>query len=294
MRLVEDIVTKTLIEKGWSSDKKYKVELKDGRAFLLRVSAFDQFERKKSEFDLMTQVASLGVTMCVPVEFGVIEEGVYSLQGWIDGVDLESKTRFLTDEEQYNYGLDAGQILKNIHSIPSPEGIESWDSYFNRKIDRKIKLYEECPLKYDNGQIFIDYIASHRHLLKDRPRTYQHGDYHLGNMMIGVDKRLYIIDFNRCDFGDPWEEFNRIVWCAQSSPCFASGMVNGYFDNDVPPEFWLLLALYICSNTLSSLPWAIPFGQSEIDVMINQAENILSWYNNMNDVIPRWYKGIFS
>ena len=30
-------------------------------------------------------------------------------------------------------------------------------------------------------------------------------------MMIGNDKQLYIIDFNRNDFGDPWEEFNRIV-----------------------------------------------------------------------------------
>ena len=52
--------------------------------------------------------------------------------------------------------------------------------------------------------------------------------------MIGNDKQLYIIDFNRNDFGYPWEEFNRIVWCAQATPLFATGMVNGYFDNDVP------------------------------------------------------------
>ena len=61
-----------------------------------------------------------------------------------------------------------------------------------------------------------------------------------------------------------WEEFNRIVWCAQAAPAFASGMVDGYFDGDVPMEFWKLLALYICSNTLSSLPWAIPFGEGEV------------------------------
>jgi hypothetical protein len=40
-------------------------------------------------------------------------------------------------------------------------------------------------------------------------------------MMIGRDRQLYIIDFNRSDFGDPWEEFNRIVWCAQAAPVFA-------------------------------------------------------------------------
>ena len=40
-------------------------------------------------------------------------------------------------------------------------------------------------------------------------------------------------------------------------------------------EFWELLALYISSNSLSSLPWAIPFGQEEIDVMTKQAADIL-------------------
>ena len=107
--------------------------------------------------------------------------------------------------------------------------------------------------------------------------------------MVGTDRRLYIIDFNRNDYGDPWEEFNRIVWCAQKAPVFASGMVNGYFENDVPLEFFKLLALYISSNTLSSLYWAIPFGQSEVETMLKQADEILSWYNNMRDVIPTWY-----
>lgn len=107
--------------------------------------------------------------------------------------------------------------------------------------------------------------------------------------MIDKEKKLNIIDFNRNDFGDPWEEFNRIVWGAQVSPLFASGMVNGYFDGNVPLLFWKLLALYISSNTLSSLPWAIPFGQSQIETMQKQAEEILQWYNNMNDVVPSWY-----
>ena len=126
-------------------------------------------------------------------------------------------------------------------------------------------------------------------MLKNRPQVYQHGDYHIGNMMMGRNGRLYIIDFNRNDYGDPWEEFNRIVWCAQRSPLFASGMVNGYFDGEVPLDFWKLLALYISSNTLSSVYWAIPFGQDEVDKMLKQAREVLEWYDNMRSVIPGWY-----
>ena len=109
--------------------------------------------------------------------------------------------------------------------------------------DRKIRMYRDCPIQYENGEAFQEYIAANRHLLKNRPHCWQHGDYHIGNMMLDRNGKLQIIDFDRSDFGDPWEEFNRIVWCAQKSPLFASGMVNGYFDGSVPMEFWRLLAL---------------------------------------------------
>ena len=101
--------------------------------------------------------------------------------------------------------------------------------------------------------------------------------------------RLVVIDFDRFDFGDPWEEFNRIVWCAQASPRFAAGMVDGYFDGRVPEEFWRLLALYIVGNQLSSVAWAIPYGREQVDVMLRQARDVLDWYDGMRRIVPRWY-----
>ena len=287
-----EFISKEPIHKGWSGDKKYCVTTAGGTKFLLRISPAEQYQRKKSEFDHMRQVASLGVPMCRPLEFGTCEEGVYSVQSWIDGTDAEDMVPSLSETEQYAYGVESGKLLKKIHQIPAPDGTEDWELYFNRKADRKIAMYENCPIKYEKGQAFIDFINAHRHLLKGRPRTYQHGDYHIGNMMIGRDQQLYIIDFNRNDYGDPWEEFNRIVWCAQAAPTFATGRVNGYFENAVPIEFWQLLALYISSNTLSSVPWAIPFGEEQIQVMVRQAEDVLRWYDDMRNPIPAWYQGV--
>lgn len=149
-------------------------------------------------------------------------------------------------------------------------------------------MYNECSIKFEGAENIIAYIESNRHLLANRPQSFQHGDYHTGNMMIENDK-IVIIDFDRYDFGDPWEEFNRIVWCVQTSPIFASGIINGYFDNEVPLEFWKLLALYISSNMLSSISWAIPFGESEVNIILNQAKDVLSWYSNMQNAIPTWY-----
>lgn len=293
-------VTKEPINKGWSNDKKYCVTDESGTRYLLRISDITQYEAKQSEFNMMKKVASLGTPMCSPIEFGTCEEGVYSIQSWIDGVDAEETVPTLSDTEQYVYGLEAGRILRKIHSIPSPEAnangakVEDWEVRFNRKIDTKIKGYTECPIKCEGGEVLIKYIKENRHLLKGRPQVYQHGDYHIGNMMIDTKGQLHIIDFNRNDYGDPWEEFNRIVWCGQKSPLFASGMVNGYFDGEVPMEFWKLLALYISSNTLSSVYWAVPYGQNEINAMLNQAKDVLSWYDNMRNPIPTWYfKGYY-
>ncbi len=288
--LLEEIVSKTPIEKGWSGDQKYCAVTADGRKYLLRISSVDRLERKRREFEKMQEVAQLGIPMCLPLEFGTCEEGVYAIQSWIDGADAEEAVATMDAATQYRYGVDAGWILRKIHTIPAPADAPDWETRFQAKIDRKIAMYEACPLKYERGaDAFLTYIARNRHLLKDRPQSYQHGDYHIGNMMINQDGVLTVIDFDRDDFGDPWEEFNRIVWCAQTAPAFASGMVDGYFDGEVPLEFWKLLALYISSNTLSSLPWAIPFGEKEIRVMQNQAKQILQWYDGMTRVVPNWY-----
>lgn len=291
MGIYENIVSRTPIEKGWSGDKKFCAVTKNGESYLLRISPPDRLERKRREYENMRKVASLEIHMCLPMEFGTCAEGAYSIQSWIDGTDAERAIMSMNTAEQYRYGWDAGQILAKIHTVPAPADIPDWEDRFNAKIDRKIAMYENCGLKYEQGgEAFLTYIAQNRYLLNGRPQSYQHGDYHIGNMMIDRNGTLTVIDFDRDDYGDPWEEFNRIVWCAQAAPAFACGMVDGYFDRNVPIEFWKLLALYICSNTLSSLPWAIPFGEGEIQVMRKQAAQVLQWYNGMRSVIPGWYQ----
>ena len=293
MGIYQNIINKTPIDKGWSGDQKYCAITSDGQKYLLRISSIDRLERKRREYEKMSEVAQIGIPMCLPVEFGICEEGAYSIQSWVDGDDAEGLIMSMDSAAQYRYGLDAGRILAKIHTIPAPADAPDWQTRFNAKIDRKIAMYEACELKYESGgEAFLQYIAENRHLLHNRPQSYQHGDYHIGNMMIDRNGVLTIIDFDRDDFGDPWEEFNRIVWCAQAAPAFASGMVDGYFNGDIPMEFWELLTLYICSNTLSSLPWAIPFGDKEIQVMRQQATQVLQWYDGMHQVVPTWYQTV--
>lgn len=287
--LYERIVSREPVEKGWSGEKKYMAVTDDGERFLLRISSLERNERVERCFLNMKKVGVMSVSMCQALEWGICEEGVYFLQSWIEGQDAEEIIPSLSPEAQYSYGLSAGRDLRKLHSVPAPSDVEPWKLRFGNKIDRKLRMYEDSPLKYDNDRCILDYIAKNRELIASRPQTYQHGDHHIGNMMISRTGELFLVDFEKEDYGDPWEEFNRIVWSAQAAPYFASGIVDGYFEGDVPELFWRILALYICVNTVGSLPWAIPFGEREIRVMREQQKEILRWYDNMECTVPKWY-----
>jgi aminoglycoside phosphotransferase (APT) family kinase protein len=288
----EDFIKIEPINKGWSNDKKYYIETVNAEKLLLRISDISEYDKKKAEFEAVKLVEKQGIPMTQPIEFGVCNDGksTYSLLSWAEGEDAEAAIPKLSQKEQYELGIKAGELLKKIHSIPAPEGQEPWGQRFNKKVDYKIEKYKECDLKFFGDKKVLNYIEQNRHLLENRPQCFQHGDYHLGNMVVGSNGKLSVIDFNRFDYGDPWEEFNRIVWCAENSKYFATGRINGYFANDVPEEFFRLLALYISSNTLSSIYWAIPFGQGEVNTMMKQANNVLYWYEDMTNFVPKWYK----
>ncbi len=281
---------KILIDRGWSGDTKYRAVDAAGKHYFLRISKPAALPRHEAICAAMQKLDAMGVPLCTPVEVGLCEEGAYTLQNWVEGCDARDMLPTLSRQAQYRYGWEAGKYLTVIHSLPAPEDAIPWAQRFGRKTDRKIALYENCPLHYEKGELFLAYARENRHLLTDRPQTFQHGDYHSGNMMFDENGRLIIIDFDKADHGDPWEEFNRIVWCVADAPAFAAGMVDGYFAGDPPEEFWRLLAFYITSNTLSSLPWAIPFGEKEIETMRAQARDVLSWYDDFTRVIPRWYE----
>jgi len=276
------------VTKGWSEDKKYCVTKADGTRYLLRISPTEQYETRKALYEILERVAALGVPMCRPVKFGTCKDGVYILESWIDGEDAKQALPMLPETEQYIFGLKSGEILRKIHSLPAPDTQEEWATRFNRKTNNKIQKYCECGLRFAGDDRVIEYIEYNRYLLENRPQNFQHGDYHIGNMMLEKGE-LRIIDFERFDFGDPWEEFNRIVWSAAASPYFATGQLREYFSGEPPIEFFRLLAFYIASNTLSSIYWAIPFGQGEIDTMMQQSQDVLAWFDNMQNPVPTWY-----
>ena len=284
-----DKYPKDLISKGYSEEVKYKVMA--DKKYFLKISP--QSFTKKKELELK-YISSLEKEVKFPklIEVRYESDSIHSLYEWIDGVDFREYVTQLTNKELYQYGIQAGEFLKKIHSISIEEYSDNWEEYYVQKSMKKIDSFKMANIYFPEIETFIDYIQSHQSLLKYRPISLCHGDYHVGNMMIELEtKKLVIIDFGSLEIGDPMEEFNRMIWNAQISEEFATGLINGYFNRKIiPDEFWKLMAYYMACDVVGSIPWAVNYGNDQLTIMLERAKIVLDWFDNFERVIPKFYK----
>ena len=282
------------INKGMSSDKKYFVTAKNGEHFLLRLAEYGEFDRKKAEYELIRKLSQLNIPMPAAIDFGVCNKNanVYTLLSWIDGEEAEITIPKLSKEKQYELGKESGTILRKIHSLNSPQNISDWETRYFSTMDERLAAFRSEGIKFAGNEIILDYIDTNRHLLQNRPQCYHHGDYHMGNLILSKSGQLFVIDWHTVDFenyGDPWYEFNRI---GIEYPTFASGQIDGYFDNNVPEEFWKLLAFYLSASAITSIVWSKYFAPERLTSILELNQNVLKWFNNMTNTKPTWYTPI--
>ncbi|HFI0100141.1 TPA: aminoglycoside phosphotransferase family protein [Streptococcus suis] len=288
--MVVKILSRQPLTKGWSTDQKYKVQLEDGRFGLLRIAERPAYEAKRLEFQLVENLFGLSLPVAEPLRFWADDLSVYTLYEWVEGQDMNEVASDLPDSVLYELGCQAGKFLRALHGLPIDQSLRDWNSFYQAKIDCKLAAYQAASHSYPNGQAMINFVQANRHLLEGRPIAYHHGDFHTGNFLLGRDGKLKILDFDRYDIGDPWEEFNRLIFTADLSPAFARGQVDAYFDGAIPGEFWRLMALYVTVNSLGALSWAEQIDSEQIPLMIKQSAAISEWYEGFCLHIPKWYR----
>lgn len=276
------------LDYGWSDDLKYQVQDYSGNKYLLRRSPESKRQHAREEFRLIQRLHNMGLNVPEPIEM-IAQQDNERIYRWIDGNMLQDVIIELSPKHQYELGMHAGITLRAIHSLKLEAEEMEWASYYRERVIKKIENYRQCGIKLEQDDVLVQWIHAYDQVLDSRPVTHQHGDYHPSNMVLTLEHNLCIIDFDRHSIGDPWEEFNRISWSAEISPLFASGQINGYFTDEIPEDFFKLLKYYLAVNALGSIPWAIKFGETEINVMIEQAQLILNWYPDEDQIIPNWY-----
>jgi aminoglycoside phosphotransferase (APT) family kinase protein len=282
-----------MLEKGTSDDKKYKVNALNGSKYLICTYDFTNIERIKKVASLLKILDTEGIPAQKLVDF-IASEGlrkVYLVLEWCDGADAFTVIPTLTEAEQYKLGMQSGKILQKIHSlhIPGQEEDDHWANKITNQTRERIQQYKESGYRFDGDEAIIKYLEENIMLVKDRPQSLRHGDYHFGNIIVSREMSLTIIDWNACGYGDPWEEFQQMALFAAVSPFFAIGQLHGYFNGDPPIEFFPSLAFYMASFAISSIVYAGRKAEQIIEYTMLRGKDTVMWFERFRSLYPNWY-----
>ncbi len=276
---------------GWSDDKKFYIEDIKGSKFLLRINNIEKLENKKKEFYIVKKFNKLYFKMSQAIDVGVCNRGknTYMLLSWDEGESMENVIESLNEQEQYELGIKAGKILKEIHNLV----VEPADLPKVKKTGKKLiqlQQYENSKYRVSNDEKAIAYVKENIDLMCQFEPVYEHGDYHIGNMVYTSQKDIGVIDFNRWECGDRFEEFYKLQsFNIDLSIAFSIGQLHGYFDGEPNLDFWKIQAVYVAHSALFSIEWAAKFGEEDVANMTRICHNAFRDYDNFNLLIPKWY-----
>jgi len=281
------------INKGFSTDEKWRVDLLNDSKYFVRISDIRHAEHKKVAFNYMKKFKTLGVpvpsTIC---SIELEEENKYiEITEFTKGTDGEEILPTLSSQEQFEIGRQAGEALKIIHSIQNKSLQETWESYRIKKYNNYLKEFEKLDVKCFSLAPVIQYIDSHIHLLRNRPVHFLHDDFHPANIMVHSKKLQAVLDFDRYEWGDPIHDFHKIALFTRNiSVSFAVGQIKGYFKGNPPSHFWTLYTTYVAMVFVSDIVWSIKNTPNHIDKMVKRLNTVLIDHQNFTNSIPVWYK----
>lgn len=280
------------INKGWSKDIKFYIEAEAHQKLLLRLSPIETYAQKKKEYEIVCKYSKLGFEMSKPIRFGICNQNrnVYMLLTWVEGEDLTLALPRLNEETQYQLGYEAGKILRKIHDIEIPD----YEMPLETKIPRKkaqLQSYLESDVRISGDEIALNFIERNINKIWSKRPVYQHGDFHPGNLILTPEGKIGVIDFNRWEIGDPYEEFYKLEsFGTEVSIPYCRGEIDAYFKGNIPEDFWDVLAVYVAHSALFSIKWAEKFGTKDIENMIQRCQKAFEHYDNFTRRIPSWYK----
>ncbi|MBM7554350.1 aminoglycoside phosphotransferase family protein [Thalassobacillus pellis] len=280
------------VNKGFSSNKKYKVKLQDGTCYFIKIGGIDSAEKKKEEFHFMERFIERGVAVPAPIEVYIIETHAKCVQvfSFIEGTDGEEKLPCLPETYQYEIGVEAGKALAKIHSISLDSPSHTWMDYRYGKYQRYLRALKEVKNIPIDLNMVNSFIMEHKHLLENRPLVFNHGDFHPSNLMVSDKGLEAVIDFERFDWEDPYHEFYKMALFSRNvSVPFSVGQIHGYFGGDPPEVFWNYYALYAAMVFSADIVWANRMTPALIEHSFHRLKTILRGHDNFRFYCPKWY-----
>ncbi|MDT7665037.1 MAG: hypothetical protein QOD04_4593 [Pseudonocardiales bacterium] len=182
------------------------------------------------EAALLAAAADAGVPVPALRGGGDGSDGVGSPYLLMDHVDGETIPRRLLREahwERARTGLAAelGRVLARIHAIPLTE-LPELDG--GDPLARLREAHDAFDEPRPALEVVFRWLAEHRPA--PRPEGLVHGDFRMGNLMLGADGLSAVLDWELAHRGDPLEDLGWL--CVKAWRFGAAAPVGGFGDRD--------------------------------------------------------------
>ncbi len=277
---------------GWSEDRKYCAETPSGERLLIRVSDSGAAGTKKQEFEMLKRFHDAGLPVPEPAVFGISDDGKYAYQilSWAEGREAKEVLPSLTEEEQYSFGREAGQILRRMQEIDRRPPSSDWADMYGARVREHVRAYRACGEVLAGEERYISFLEQHGSCLENRPLCLIHTDFQSDNMVISPEGKLQVIDFQGSGLADPYYALSGVMVSAETSPLFSIGEIHSFFPDGVPEDFWELSVFYTAAENIGAFPVAVRLGREEVEYSNRMSETVLDWYDGLHCFVPSWYR----
>ncbi len=292
--------------KGYSIDQKFLLLSSTGQKILARITTSDDIRvltAKKDQFTLIRGLSSYSPLVPKALHFWFDDDShsCIMLLTYADGEDGEQSLGIYPDEIQYAIGYQAGEELRKLHQYVAPSISPPWFDMRRKKYEWYLNEYRRMDpffIGFDIEELDA-FVRKNFYLMEGVIQTFQHDDYHPANLILNDGSLNGIIDFNRCDWGDPIHDFYKVAMFTRNiSIPFSQGQIQGYFQNQIPPNFWDRYALYCAMSIVSDLVWSTQYekrtgSDQERKKSIQRIQIMYTDHAGFSSSVPLWFKNGF-
>lgn len=294
-----ECIRNVLVEKGiividvkpildYNVEPKFKVGCIGGTYF----AKYSSYNRFSKEFFEMKGLECLNESIClltfVSKNLPDINKQL-NLYVWLDGENLRSFLHNKTEISCYEYGIKSSKLLKKLHEVNVSNVVARFNVDYYITDILAILRSNDCILKYKN--LWLDLIVENADILKIKKKdSIIHFDFKPKNIMVSNDK-LLLIDFDSFSIGNPWFDFyDKGLAIYKERQAFNKGVIDGYFNNNIPNDFWMFLKIISICTMIQMSAWSI--NKMKQDYIFSIEKHLLKSYSDDSNNIPKWYESL--
>lgn len=225
-----------------------------------------------------------------PVSCVSTKEGANAVFEGVLGGPLREFLRHAPGSVQYAQGKKIGRVLKAFHSLPLSK-IQQEKAHKRQRafLERLAQYISSMP--HFNGDAQAINAISKRFGKYDCYRTcMRYGQLRHDRIYVRPDFGAVLLPSSTEGPGDICEDF-ALMECMSAGmfPLCCAGVIDGYFQGDVPDEFFQGLALQSALYSLWKCGKYAAISAKAYDLMQGEFNRIQTDFNGFKDTKPKWY-----